>query len=53
MPINFEGLDDKDFIDKMRELNEYVHCLESMTSPTVKTKTKKESILRRNERNNR
>ena len=45
MPINFEGLDDKDFIDKMRELNEYIHCLESMNIPTVKTKAKNEAIL--------
>jgi len=45
MPDDFEGLSDKEFINKMRELNEYIHCLESMSSPTQKTTSKKDSIL--------
>jgi len=44
-PKNFNGLSDKEFIGKMRELNEYIHLLESMDSPTTKTSKKRDAIL--------
>jgi len=45
MPTNFDNLGDKKFIDKMRELNEYTHCLEGMDTPTQKAAQRKDSIL--------
>jgi len=45
IPDNFDALGDKDFIDKMRELNEYTHLLEDMQSPTQKTSQKRDDIL--------
>jgi MoxR-like ATPase len=47
MPGNFDSLTDQEFINKMRELNEYIHLIESMTAPTGKVTNKKESILNR------
>ena len=45
VPEDFNGLSDKEFIGKMRELNEYVHLLEDMTSPTSKTTEARDIIL--------
>jgi len=45
MPDNFDSLDDKEFIDKMRELNEYIHCLEDMDGPTQVARQKINEIL--------
>jgi len=45
MPDNFDGLPDKEFIGKMRELNEYVHLLEGIDSPTQRTSQKRDTIL--------
>ena len=45
MPTNFDSLTDQEFINKMRELNEYIHLIESMTAPTNKVTNTKDSIL--------
>ena len=45
IPENFDSLSDKEFIASMRELNEYIHLLEGMQSPTQKTSQKKDKIL--------
>lgn len=48
MPEDFDKLDDQEFIDKMRELNELRHMLENdMNFPTDKSKGKRDSILDR------
>jgi len=47
IPTDFTSLDDKAFLEKMRELNEYIHLLENMPSPTQKTSAKRDDILRR------
>ena len=47
MPSNFGTLSDEEFITKMRELNEYVHLIQGMASPTGKTTTKKSVLLDR------
>jgi MoxR-like ATPase len=47
MPVDFETLNDQDFINKMRELNEYIHLIEGMASPTQKTTNKRNDILQR------
>lgn len=47
MPTDFGVLTDQDFITKMRELNEYIHLIESMSNPTQKTSTKRNEILDR------
>jgi hypothetical protein len=47
MPKDFGVLTDSDFINKMRELNEYIHLIEGMSSPTQKTSNKRNDILQR------
>ena len=46
VPKDFNGLSDKEFIKRMRELNEYIHLLENMQSPTQKTSQKRDIILK-------
>jgi len=45
IPKDFSNLSDKEFIGKMRELNEYIHLLESMPCSTHKISKKRDSIL--------
>jgi MoxR-like ATPase len=47
IPNDFSSLSDQDFITKMRELNEYIHLLESLPSPTQATSQKRDIILQR------
>lgn len=47
MPTDFGVLSDQDFINKMRELNEYIHLIEGMANPTQKTDSKRNEILNR------
>jgi len=47
MPSDFSQLSDQEFINKMRELNEFIHLLESMPSPTQKSSQKRDEVLRR------
>jgi MoxR-like ATPase len=47
MPSDFGALSDADFINKMRELNEYIHLIEGMANPTQKTGSKRNEILNR------
>jgi len=44
-PKNFDRLSDQKFIDHMREINGYIHLLDTMQSPTTKTSTKRDAIL--------
>jgi len=45
IPTSFDNFKDEEFINKMRELNEYIHVLEQMNCPTDDTKAKKERLL--------
>jgi hypothetical protein len=45
IPTDFDGMSDQEFIGKMREINEYIHLLENMQSPTDAISRKKNSIL--------
>ena len=47
MPSDFSQLSDQEFINKMRELNEFIHLLEGMPSPTQKSSQKRDEVLRR------
>ena len=47
MPSDFSQLSDQEFISKMRELNEFIHLLEGMPSPTQKSSQKRDEVLRR------
>lgn len=45
MPKDFSIYNDIDFINKMREINEYIHLIEEMPSPTQKTNQIRNDIL--------
>ena len=45
IPSDFSGLSDQEFISKMREINEYVHGLEAMQTPTRAINEKRGEIL--------
>ena len=45
MPSDFSNLSDQEFITKMRELNEFIHLLEKMPSPTQKTSGQRDRLL--------
>jgi MoxR-like ATPase len=45
MPKDFSIYNDIDFINKMREINEYIHLIEEMPSPTQKTNQRRNDIL--------
>lgn len=46
IPTDFSGLTDQEFISKMREINEFIHLLESMQAPTQPISQKKDVILK-------
>jgi len=47
MPADFGVFSDLDFVNKIRELNEYIKLIEGMGNPTAKTGSKRTEILNR------
>lgn len=47
IPANFDNLDDKEFVAKIKEINEYIHLLEQMATPTQKSSQIKEDLIDR------
>lgn len=47
VPENFEKLSDKEFIQQMKEINEYIHLLESMSSPTPRATQKRNKLVKK------
>ena len=46
IPTDFGNLTDQEFITKMREINEFIHLLETMQAPTQPISQKKDHILK-------
>ena len=45
IPTNFDQLTDQEFVDKMAEITELIHLLETMKCPTDKTNQKKDKLI--------
>jgi len=46
IPTDFAPLSDSEFITKMREINEFIHLLEGMATPTQPIAQKRDNSLR-------